>query len=479
MKISVITYRKLNEHDDWRWDSEYLCFDPRYNKRYVYKPIGDVLTFSQYGISINMNQEDHGYKIYRMNEISNMFCDRVINKYADILTEEVKKFKLKNNDVLFNRTNSQEFVGRTGIFKKFSDEDIVFASYLIRVRTKEDEILPEYLTAFLNTKYGIQDTKRRARISINQSNINAEELKRVKIPIIQKEIQEQIRNIFNKSFELVNKSKLLYSQANQILLAELNLLNWKPKHRLSFVKNFSDTQTNARIDAEYFQPMYEEIVGRLLKYKSGCGLLRNTINIKDKKFVPKDDLDYEYIELANISVNGNITGFTVASGKELPTRARRKVNSGDVIVSSIEGSLASIALINEPLNDALCSTGFYVIHSKNINSETLLVFLKSKAGQLQLKKGCSGTILTAISKDEFEKLVIPKIDEKIQNEIKDKISEMYQAKALSNSLLDIAKRGVEMAIDKDEQQAQKWIAGESEKLKLLIANKKVSFYNGK
>jgi len=466
MQYSVINYKKLKGHNDCRWDSEYLCFEPRYNKRYVYKAIGDILIFSQYGISIDMNEENIGYKIYRMNEISNMFCDRKINKYADISSDQVKKFKLKNKDVLFNRTNSQEFVGRTGIFKRFSDEEIVFASYLIRVRPNEDEVLPEYLTAFLNTKYGIQDAQRRARISINQSNINAEELKRVKIPIISKEIQEQIRNIFNLSFDLINKSEFLYFQSEQILLSELDFLNWEPKHKLTFVKRYSDIQKVGRIDAEYFQPTYEEIVERLLNYKNGYEFLRDTVNIKDKNFTPKEQVVFKYIELANISINGDITGFTEAAGKELPTRARRKVNTGDVIISSIEGSLSSIALINEPLNNALCSTGFYVINSANINSETLLVFLKSKVGQLQLKKGCSGTILTAINNTEFEKLIVPKIATDIQDEIKFKITEMYKAKALSNALLEIAKCGVELAIEKDEKQSQKWIDSELKKLKM-------------
>ncbi len=457
MQYSVVTYKKLKDHDDWRWDGEFLCFEPRHNKSYVYKPIGDILKFSQYGISIDMNEEGNGNRIYRMNEISNMFCDRLVNKYAVISKEQVKKFKLIDNDVLFNRTNSQVFVGRTGIFKKFSDDEIVFASYLIRVRPNEDEILPEYLTAFLNTKYGVQDAKRRARISINQSNINAEELKRVKIPIRPMVLQKKIQDIFNQSFILVNKSESLYSQAEQILLSELNLLNWKLKHRFSFVKNYSDTESAGRYDAEYFQPMHEEVVKELFKYKNGYGLLGDLVNVKDKNFTLKEDIVYKYIELANISANGNITGFTEEIGKDLPARARRKVNSGDVIVSSIEGSLESIALINGSLNNALCSTGFYVVNSSNLNSETLLVFLKSRAGQLQLKKGCSGTILTAISKDELARIIIPKIDEKIQKEIKAKIEEMYQAKTLLNNLLGIAKRGVELAIEKDEKMAQEWI----------------------
>ena len=466
MQYSIVLYSKLNEHEDWRWDGEFLCNEPFHSKKLSYKQIGKVLTLSQYGISIDMNGNGDGNKIYRMNEISDMFCDRNINKYAKITKNQINNFKLKNNDVLFNRTNSQEFVGRTGIFKRFSSEDIVFASYLIRVRTNENEVLPEYLTAFLNTKYGVQDAKRRARISINQSNINAEELKRIKIPILAEAIQKAIRSLFETSFELVNKSELLYIEAEQILLSELGLVDWTPRHQLSFVKNYSNTQSAERIDAEYFQPMYEEIVGKVKKYKGGFKPLDEAVRIKNKNFIPKDKVSYKYIELANISANGNINGFIEASGEELPTRARREVNTGDVIVSSIEGSLSSIALISNELDNALCSTGFHVINSDKINSETLLIFLKSLAGQLQLKKGCSGTILTAINDDEFNSIILPKVTVDIQKEIKKKISEMYETKALSTRLLDIAKQGVEMAIEKDEKQAQNWINSELKKLNI-------------
>ncbi len=461
MKTSVVPYSKLSDHQDWRWDSEFLCFEPLQNKDLTYKAIGEVLTFAQYGVSIDMNEVGIGCKIYRMNEISDMFCDRTIDKFADISEKEIKKFKLKTDDVLFNRTNSQEFVGRTGIFKKFSDEDLVFASYLVRVRTNYDEVLPEYLTAFLNTKYGIQDVKRRARISINQSNVNAEELKRVEIPILSKQLQETVKRSFDTAFEVLNKAEAYYRDAEQILLTELGLINWKPKHRLSFIKNFSDTQASERIDAEYFQPIYEDVVERIKQYKKGYKPLAEIVKVKDKNFQPKDDVTYRYIELANISANGNINGFIEAQGKELPTRARRKVNAGDVIVSTIEGALSSIALISDDLDSALCSTGFIVINSEKINSETLLVLLKSLVGQLQLKKGCSGTILTAIGDDEFKRIILPDLPASIQSDIKKKITEMYNAKALSKRFLDIAKRGVEMAIEKNEKDAIKWTEAET------------------
>jgi len=192
------------------------------------------------------------------------------------------------------------------------------------------------------------------------------------------------------------------------------------------------------------------------------------VRVKDKNFTPKDSEQYKYIELANISSNGEINGYTENYGNELPSRARRKVQKGDVIVSSIEGSLDSVALITENWTNALCSTGFFVIHSDKLNSETLLILLKTKVGQLQLKKGCKGTILTAISKDELKKIVFPKITTETQGRVKEKIIEMYRTKKLSKSLLEIAKRGVEMAIKKDENEAEKWINSEVEKLGVNI-----------
>ncbi len=277
-----------------------------------------------------------------------------------------------------------------------------------------------------------------------------------------------IRVIVSKAFVFIAEAGNLYAQAEQTILSELGLLNWKPKHRLSFIKNFSDTQASDRIDAEYFQPVYDEVVEKVKRYKNGHKSLDEIVKTKDKNFTPKDEVIYRYIELANISANGNINGFIEAPGKELPTRARRRVNTGDAIVSSIEGSLSSIALVNDDLNNALCSTGFFVVTSDKINSETLLVLLKSSVGQLQLKKGCSGTILTAIGNDEFKRIILPEISPNLQAEIKRKITDMYNAKASSKCLLNVAKRGIEIAIERSEKDAQNLIGEELKKIDIRL-----------
>ena len=127
----------------------------------------------------------------------------------------------------------------------------------------------------------------------------------------------------------------------------------------------------------------------------------------------------------------------------------------------IEGSLSSIALIEAEYDHVLCSTGFHVINSAFINSETFLVLLKSIVGQLQLKKGCSGTILSAINKNEFSKIVLPKIAESKQTQIKQKITKSFDLRKQSRHLLECAKRAVEIAIEQDEQTAIQWLQNET------------------
>ena len=425
-----------------------------------YKKIGDILTKSQYGISIAMNEEGIGYPIYRMNEIHNLLCDLEVDKYADIALKEAKKFILKDGDVLFNRTNSFEWVGRTGIYYKneLDDRDYVFASYLVRFNTNDNIILPEYLNIFLNCKYGVLDIKRRARQSINQTNVNPEEVKEMQIPILSMKLQNRLKEFLISASNKEKKSKGLYYSAEKLLLSELGLENFNPSNEKISIKTLKESfLKTGRLDSEYYQPKYDDYLKKVLSYKNGYELLGKCCIIKDKNFMPKDDEEYRYIELANVRSNAQITYCNILLGKELPTRARRKVNTGDVIVSSIEGSLESCALITEEYNNSLCSTGFYVVNSEKLNSESLLTVFKSSLILNLMKKGCSGTILTNIAKEEFAKLPIPLLKQGVQDEIASYIKQSMGYSKKVKELLEISTKSVEIAIDKDEQTAQNFL----------------------
>ena len=77
-----------------------------------------------------------------------------------------------------------------------------------------------------------------------------------------------------------------------------------------------------------------------------------------------------------------------------------------------------------------------------------------------LKKGCKGTILTAISKDEFTRIILPKITKETQTKIQQKIEESFRLRQQSKHLLECAKKTVEIAIEKDEQLATQWLEKE-------------------
>lgn len=449
LEIRESLFSETIKNKDFRIDSQFYTQAPIKNPFLKYKKIGDVLLASQYGISIEMNEDGRGYPIYRMNELHNMLCDIDVNKFADISQEEYKRFALKDRDVLFNRTNSFEWVGRTGVYYQNDSVERTFASYLVRFNPIESEIFPEYLCAFLNTKEGVRDIKRRARQSINQTNVNPEEVKEIEIPILDKNFQLQIKEHFEIANSYRLRAQTLYKDAENMLLDELGLKGWQPNNNPVNIKYLKESfLASGRFDAEYYQSKYEDYTSFIRNYMNGTDALGNICTLNEKNFNPVDNSEYKYIELSNIGNSGEITGCTTSIGAELPSRARRLVRTNDVIVSSIEGSLQSVALVTEEYDKSICSTGFYVVKSDTINPETLLVLFKSEPMQNLLKQGCSGTILTAIGRNEFQSIVMPKIKNEVQTEIAECVKKSISLRNEAKRLLEEAKMMVEKEIEK-------------------------------
>ena len=448
-------------HPDFRWDSQYLSCEPYKNKNLQYTPIGDILTSSQYGVSIEMNEDNIGTKIYRMNEIGNMLCDRNISKYAELIDNQIAAFKLKDRDVLFNRTNSKEFVGRTGIFRKFSDENIVFASYLVRINPDPEIVTPEYLTAFLNTKYGVIDIKRRARHSVNQSNVNLEEAKRIEIPLLCNQLQGKITLSFDKAFDLLQASESAFHQAQILLLAELGLSDWQPKQQLTFVKNFSETQAAERIDADYFQPKYDEIVNAIKDYSGGWDILGNLCSTKRGSLIKDSFYDQKegkpYIRGGDFS-GGLLTGDKlVFINSEFERTNETQIYESDIVFSLI-GSVGETALVTSEFTGAFISNNIGKIKCNSpIFSVTLQVLLASVIGKLYFEKYKTQTAQPKISDKDLHNFVIPILTEEKQVQIQQKVIESFNLRDRSKDLLEHAKRAVEIAIEQDEQAAINWL----------------------
>jgi type I restriction enzyme S subunit len=117
----------------------------------------------------------------RMNNLVNGSLDLEDLKYLVLEETEFNKYKLSKGDVLFNRTNSFELVGKTSLFNV--DGNYTFGSYLVRLVLKRDVILPEFLTLYLNWDKAQNRLKSLAIKAVGQSNISASRIKTFQIPI--------------------------------------------------------------------------------------------------------------------------------------------------------------------------------------------------------------------------------------------------------------------------------------------------------
>lgn len=444
LEVTEVKYQTVANSEIIRMEAEFYNSDrmPFSNTTTAAKAI----TFSQYGTSKELNELNDGYPILRLNEFNNSFISAP-SKYCNLLNvESYETLKLKKGDILICRTNGNpKLVGKSALVPK--DYDYGFASYLFRVRPNLSIINSSTLVAYLNSKYGRMEIEKYSMVG-NQANFSPAKFREIQIPIFSQELNRTVEEFTYKAFYQLEQSEDIYSSAESYLLECLGMTDFAANPEAYNVKSLKESfLETGRFDSEYYLPKYEDYSNLIQSYTNSCEPLSKVCKINDTNYSPKNGVQYKYVELANIGKSGDITGCDIQNGEMLPTRARRVIHKNDVIVSSIEGSLDSCALVTDEYENALCSTGFYVLQSSKLNSETLLTLFKSIPMQNLMKKGCSGTILTAISKAELEQLPIPIIRKEVQAEIAQHIQKSFALRKEALQLLENAKLTVERAVE--------------------------------
>lgn len=166
--------------------------------------LGKVLEIVQYGTSQKAQEFGDGVPVVRMNNIVDGRLDFSDLKFISLPYSELKKLLLRRGDILFNRTNSKELVGKCAVFD--SEADFVFASYLIRLRIREGAADPDYIAYAINSAIGRFQIDALSRQIIGQANINTEELRGLRIPMpplaIQKRLATRIFSERERSMDL-------------------------------------------------------------------------------------------------------------------------------------------------------------------------------------------------------------------------------------------------------------------------------------
>ena len=165
--------------------------------------IGEIAIDVRYGTS-KPAVEGGQYPYLRMNNLTyEGFLDLSNMKYIDIPDDEIEKYIVRKGDILFNRTNSIDLVGKTCVFDL--DEAMIIAGYIIRIRLN-DKLLPVVFSNYMNLPVLKKRLRNMAKGAVNQANINAQELKSVRIYLPPIKLQNQ----FAAFVEQTDKSKDIY-----------------------------------------------------------------------------------------------------------------------------------------------------------------------------------------------------------------------------------------------------------------------------
>ncbi|MCO5252607.1 MAG: restriction endonuclease subunit S [Candidatus Kapabacteria bacterium] len=366
---------------------------------------------------------------------------------------------LKENDVLIYSVGA--YAGYSAKAEKHLFPANIPRSVAI---VRPNELLSsEYLSVFLNSKYGEFQTKR-FRAGNSQPVLALEKIKQFEIPILTDAFQSNIKVIYNQAYAYRLLSLQTYTQAENLLLDTLDLKDFQVFHEPVNVKNFSESfGSSGRLDAEYYQIKYEQVVERI----KSTNYDRLVDIVKIKKSIEPGSVHYSEVGLPFIRVS-DYNKFGLSTPDKYLTDEFCKENAElikglkpkkETILFSKDGSVGTAYMLRK---DADFITSGAILHltikdKTKIIPEYLTLALNSKLVQMQAERDAGGSIILHWRVSEIENVIVPIIALDKQLEIAELVEESFKLKKQSEHLLEVAKKAVEMAIEINEKSAIEYI----------------------
>lgn len=170
--------------------------DPAATARWPMGSLGDLIESASYGTS--EKSEPHGsIAVLRMGNVtSDGEMDFEDLKFMDLDDHLMERYTVRDGDVLFNRTNSRDLVGKTAVYR--GEQPMAYAGYLIRVRTNH-RAEPDYVASYLNSSHGKATLRAMCKSIVGMANINATELRSIRIALppvgLQRRFSRQLASV--------------------------------------------------------------------------------------------------------------------------------------------------------------------------------------------------------------------------------------------------------------------------------------------
>lgn len=452
MQYSIVNLSEVKENSDFRIDAEY--WKPEFSNinklinKYKFEKLLNNNRIITDGSHKVREYKDSGVLFLRVQDI---FENNIEIKERIFISEEENK-KLNRSEPEYNKDILITKTGKIGVATVFTLHERANIPADIAILKNNSHLNSFFISTFINSKYG------KLQFIRNQSGLGRPRLvlnsfDNLIIPLLSQPFQQSIADLVNTSYTLRQSADELYKEAEEILLEELGLKNYQPQNKKCFVKMLSDTQEAGRIDAEYFQPKYEDVIDKIKKYKGGYDILYNIAKIKSGSLVSDslyscDKCGVPYIRVKDLNFKGQINKDTIIHLKNFISTNETIVNEDDFVIATI-GTVGKISIIDNSLVGAILSNNTYKISlNDKQNSLYYLLLFQSFIFQQQIERQYTQTAKPKISDNQLYSIIIPLYHNPFNLKFRQRFSNLLKTGKNQNNYLKLQKWRLKLQLKK-------------------------------
>jgi len=358
--------------------------------------------------------------------------------------QDIVRSKLEPGDIALAKA------GRLGALSRIPEKikECNITQHIVGIKVNKKKVIPEYLTAYLISKYGEFQLKRQAVGTIIKY-LGIEETRDALIAVPDEIVQKHIGSYIS----LAEKCK---DKAEAILLAAKRLINElyddSDNDKLEKKQNIisSADLTTERMDAWFYQKKFIDLQKKLSLDKNFIPL-DNFATLANRRIRNLDSYDsdpIEYIEISSIDIESSLIKPNLKTYSELPASAKKELRYGDVLASTVRVNRKCISVIPYHLDNSIGSTALAVLKTPSIEEAYFLeLILKHDVSTSQIMRWNTGSVYPTVTEDVFEKILIPNIQQDERKKIGKLVKLGVEYRYKSIAFLSTAKSDVESLIE--------------------------------
>ena len=364
-------------------------------------------------------------------------------KDTDLLVSNDSDKVLQRHDLLTGG------VGTIGVFAEYnSDLPASFSNNILRIRPKEHEKhRAAFVAEYLNSNIGNTQLVRGSRGSL-QKFVTQKSLGEIVIPMLGRQQENQLVAEMDAA-RAQRKAQLAEADAllagiDGFVLDTLGLS--LPRSDFHQVFGISASNVQKRLDPHFHSPQFVRI--QEILSQTQCETLNSIVTFSKEIWKSENHKNstFKYIEISSVNPKTGEAYFNDVPTDKAPSRARMKVQSGDIIVSLTRPHHGSIAYLGSEFADCVASTGFAVIRdiATHVRRDYLWGILRTQLSLSQMIQRSSGSSYPAIIEPELGNITVPipnmEIQEVIASEIKYRHNKAQGLRADAETSLQEAKQ---------------------------------------